>query len=105
MKKTTQYSSPLTATIHETAERLHAGGLMNKLTMSGNVFTDIGFTRLPKHQGAQRAEQRAAPHGKQPPRGRDSDPLQPRRYPRQTRSIPGLRFRTPEKIVSHGHPA
>ena len=28
------------------------------------------------------------------------DPVQPRRYPRQTRSIPGLRFRTPEKIVS-----
>lgn len=101
MKKTKQYSSPLMASIHETAEGLHAGGLMNKLTMSGNVFTDIGFTRLPKHQGAQCAEQRAAPHGKQPPRGRNSDTVQPRRYPRQTRSIPGLHFRDPEKIVSY----
>ena len=45
MKKTTQHSSPLAATIHETAERLYAGGLMNNLTMSGNVFADIGFTR------------------------------------------------------------
>ena len=67
MKKTTQHSSPLAATIHETAERLYAGGLMNNLTMSGNVFADIGFTRLPKHQGAQRAEQCAARHGKQAP--------------------------------------
>ena len=96
MKKTRQYRSPVMASIHERAEGLHAGGLMNKLTMSGNVFTDIGFTRLPKHQGAQRAE----PHGKQPPRGRNSDPVQPRRYPGQTRGIPGLRFRAPEKIVS-----
>ena len=100
MKKTTQHSSPLAATIHETAERLYAGGLMNNLTMSGNVFADIGFTRLPKHPGAQRAEQCAARHGKQSPRRRNSGPVQPRRYRRQTHSIPGLGFQTPEKIVS-----
>jgi hypothetical protein len=34
MKETKQYRSPLMASIHETAEGLHAGGLMNKLTMS-----------------------------------------------------------------------
>jgi hypothetical protein len=104
MKKTRQYRSPVMASIHERAEGLHAGGLMNKLTMSGNVFTDIGFTRLPKHLAAQRAEQRAAPHGKQPPRRRNSDPVQPRRYRRQTRSIPGLRFRARKRssvIVSN----
>ena len=44
MKKTRQYRSPVMASIHERAEGLHAGGLMNKLTMSGNVFADIGFT-------------------------------------------------------------
>jgi len=44
MKKTKQYRSPLMASIHETAEGLHAAGLMNKLTLSGNVFADIGFT-------------------------------------------------------------
>jgi hypothetical protein len=95
MKKTKQYRSPLMASIHETAEGLHAAGLMNKLTLSGNVFADVGFTPT-EAPSAQRAE----PHGKQPARCRNSDPVQPRRYPRQTPSVPGLRFRAPGKIVS-----
>jgi putative transcriptional regulator len=33
MKKAKQYRSPLMGSIHETAEGLHAAGLMNKLTM------------------------------------------------------------------------
>lgn len=33
MKKTKQYRSPVMASIHETAEGLHAAGLINKLTM------------------------------------------------------------------------
>ena len=48
-------------------------------------------------QGTECAGQRVAPHGQQPPRRRNRDPVQPRRYPRQTRSLPGLCFRTSEK--------
>ena len=33
MKKTKQYRSPVMASIHETAEGLHAAGLMSKVTM------------------------------------------------------------------------
>ena len=52
-------------------------------------------------QGAQCTQQRAAPHGRQPARGRSRDPVQPRRYPGQTRCISSLRIRAPEKIVSY----
>ncbi len=43
MKKTKQCRSPVMASFHETAEGLHANGLMNKLTMSRNVFANIGL--------------------------------------------------------------
>src|SRR5208282_805397 len=52
-------------------------------------------------KAAQCAEQRAAPHGKQPPRCRNSDPVQPRPFPGQKRSIPGFCFRASEKIFSY----
>ena len=50
-------------------------------------------------QGAQCAGQRTASDGKQSPRCRNRDPIQPR-YPRQARSLLGLRFRAREKTVS-----
>jgi putative transcriptional regulator len=43
MKK--QYRSPLVASIHETAEDLHNGGLMNKHTMS--EFDELCLTPVP----------------------------------------------------------
>jgi putative transcriptional regulator len=44
MKKTKQYRSPLMSSIHETAEGLHAAGLMNKLTM--RKFDEICLTPI-----------------------------------------------------------
>ena len=46
MKKTKQYRSPLTASIHETAEGLHAAGLINKMTM--RKFDAICLTPVPR---------------------------------------------------------
>jgi putative transcriptional regulator len=46
MKKTKQYRSPLMASIHETAEGLHAAGLMNKLTM--RKFDEMCLTPIPR---------------------------------------------------------
>lgn len=45
MKKTKQYRSPLMASIHETAEGLHAAGLMNKVTM--HQFDEMALTPIP----------------------------------------------------------
>src|SRR5580692_9458466 len=46
MKKTKPYRSPLMASIHETAEGLHAAGLMNKLTM--RKFDAMYLTPIPR---------------------------------------------------------
>lgn len=46
MKKTKQYRSPLTASIHETAEGLHAAGLIDKMTM--RKFDAICLTPVPR---------------------------------------------------------
>jgi putative transcriptional regulator len=46
MKKTKQYRSPLMASIHETAEGLHASGLMNKMTM--RKFDGMCLTPIPR---------------------------------------------------------
>ena len=46
MKKTKQYRSPLMGSIHETAEGLHAVGLMNKLTM--RKFDEMCLTPIPR---------------------------------------------------------
>ena len=46
MKKTKQYRSPLMASIHETAEGLHATGLMNKVTM--RKFDAMCLTPVPR---------------------------------------------------------
>jgi putative transcriptional regulator len=46
MKKTKQYRSPLTASIHETAEGLHGAGLMNKVTM--RKFDQLCLTPIPR---------------------------------------------------------
>jgi len=46
MKKTKQYRSPLMVSIHETAEGLHAAGLMNKLTM--RKFDEMCLTPIPR---------------------------------------------------------
>ncbi len=46
MKKTKQYRSPLMASIHETAEGLHAAGLMNKVTM--REFDEMSLTAIPR---------------------------------------------------------
>ena len=46
MKKTKPYRSPLMASIHETAEGLHAAGLMNKLTM--RKFDAMCLTPIPR---------------------------------------------------------
>jgi putative transcriptional regulator len=45
-KKTKQYRSPVMASIHETAEGLHAAGLMNKLTM--RKFDEMCLTPIPR---------------------------------------------------------
>ncbi len=46
MKKTKPYRSSLMASIHETAEGLHAAGLMNKLTM--RKFDEMCLTPIPR---------------------------------------------------------
>ena len=46
MTKTKQYHSPVMASIHETAEGLHAAGLMNKLTMP--KFDAMCLTPIPR---------------------------------------------------------
>ena len=46
MKKVKQYRSPLMASIHETAENLHATGLMNKVTM--HRFDEMCLTPIPR---------------------------------------------------------
>src|SRR5208337_2649476 len=46
MKKTKQYRSPLMASIHETAEGLHADGVMSKLTM--HKFDELCLTPIPR---------------------------------------------------------
>jgi len=45
-KKTKQYCSPVMASIHETAEGLHAAGLMNKMTM--RKFDEMCLTPIPR---------------------------------------------------------
>jgi putative transcriptional regulator len=45
-KKTKQYRSPVMASIHETAEGLHAAGLMNKMTM--RKFDQMCLTPIPR---------------------------------------------------------
>jgi putative transcriptional regulator len=45
-KKTKQYRSPVMASIHETAEGLHAAGLMNKMTM--RKFDEMCLTPIPR---------------------------------------------------------
>ena len=45
-KKTRQYRSPVMASIHETAEGLHAAGLMNKMTM--RKFDQMCLTPIPR---------------------------------------------------------
>src|SRR5258708_3652436 len=44
-KRTDQYRSPVMASIHETAEGLHAAGLMNKMTM--RKFDEMCLTPIP----------------------------------------------------------
>ena len=46
MKKTKQYRSRLMGSIHETAEGLHAAGLMNKMTM--RKFDEMCLTPIPR---------------------------------------------------------
>lgn len=46
MEKTRQYRSSLMASIHETAEGLHAAGVMNKLTM--RKFDAMCLTPIPR---------------------------------------------------------
>ncbi len=46
MKKTKQYRSPVMASIHETAEGLHAAGLMNRMTMC--KFDQVCLTPIPR---------------------------------------------------------
>ncbi len=46
MNKIRQYRSPVTASIHETAEGLHAAGLMNKMTM--RKFDQLCLTPIPR---------------------------------------------------------
>lgn len=46
MEKTRQYRSSLMASVHETAEGLHAAGVMNKLTM--RKFDAMCLTPIPR---------------------------------------------------------
>ena len=50
-KKTKQHRSPVMASIHETAEGLHAAGLMNKLTM--RKFDEMWLTPIPRLKARQ----------------------------------------------------
>jgi len=46
MKKTKPYGSPVIDSIHETAQGLHAAGLMNKLAM--RKFDEMCLTPIPR---------------------------------------------------------
>ena len=46
MKRTKQYRSPVLASIHETAEGLHAAGVMSKRTM--RKFDEMCMTPIPR---------------------------------------------------------
>ena len=94
-------SSPLYEPVAELAQEGFSG-TVTELHARLNCMMSESMRRSVRWPKAPNAlEQRAAPHGSQPSCCRNRDPVQPRRYPGQTRGIPGLCFRASEKIVSH----